>query len=101
MADTPIESLIAASPLGTPEARLLAATVPSEAAKAVVARAHQQPGPGMCRICHGEPAERTQGHTDLCADCAEASDHSESLTAEELALDRLAQQIHVAEAELA
>jgi hypothetical protein len=92
-----IDALIAASSFGTPGARRLAATVPDDVAKAIVARSHQRPGPGMCDLCHGEPAETRRDSTDLCGDCAEGWDYYESLTADELALDLLAQQIHVTE----
>jgi hypothetical protein len=95
-----IDALIAASSFGTPEARRLAATVPDDVAKAIVARSHRVADPGMCDMCHGEPAETNRDGTDLCGDCACSWDHYESLTADELALDLLAQQIHVTETEL-
>jgi hypothetical protein len=95
--DTTTETLIAHSSFGTPEARRLAASVPDDVAKAIVARAHQRSAPGMCDMCHGEPAETSRDSTDLCGDCAEAWDHYESLTADDLALDLLAQQVHVTE----
>ncbi len=95
-----IEALIAASSLGTPEARRLAATVPDHVVKAVVARAHQRAEAGMCDLCHGEPAETSRDSTALCGDCAEGWDHYESLTADEVALDLLAQDLHVTETQL-
>ena len=98
---TTIETLIARSSFGTPEARRLAATVPDDIAKAIVARAREladrQAAPGMCDMCHGEPAETQRDSSDLCGDCAEAWDHYEALTDDDLALDLLAQQIHVTE----
>jgi hypothetical protein len=95
-----IEALIAASSLGTPGASRLAATVPDDVAKAIVARSHRRSESGMCDMCHGEPAETKRDSTDLCGDCAEAWDHYESLTADDLALDLLAQALHVTESEM-
>jgi hypothetical protein len=97
---SPIDALITASSFGTPGARRLAATVPDDVAKAIVARSHQRSEPGMCDLCHGEPAETSRDSTALCGDCAEGWDYYENLTTDEVALDLLAQQLHVTESEM-